>query len=127
MKDYGIITLQISIDRVPLFNRKKISMHPIVAIIASLPLSMRFKRKYMFLVGMWAETGKFRSRIFLKPFLESLQTLGTESTLISCFYSFLGFYLPPKDLSQKLSIWCKIIVLSWHSNIKGLNDTLIDL
>jgi hypothetical protein len=85
-------------------------MHPIVIIIILLLLSMKFKWKYMF--GMWTETEKPRSRIFLKLFLELLQTLETEGTLISCFYSFPGFYLPPKDLSQKLHIWYKIIVLS---------------
>jgi hypothetical protein len=100
MKDYGVITLQIGIDGVPLFNRKKISMHPIVAIIASLPLSIKFKWKYMFLVGMWAGTGKPRNRIFLKPFLESLQTLGTEGKLISCFYISRFLFASKRSISE---------------------------
>ena len=59
-------------------------MWPIVAMNASLPPNIRFKRKHMFLVGLWVGSGKPYMKTFLKPFISEFNECYKHGMFLFC-------------------------------------------
>eukprot|EP00733_Pompholyxophrys_punicea_P000234 Pompholyxophrys_punicea_v1_NODE_47_length_4460_cov_14.923496.p2 type:complete len:205 gc:universal NODE_47_length_4460_cov_14.923496:851-237(-) len=66
------ISLTFNTDGVPLFKSTKMSVWPIYAVINELPPSMRFKRQYMLLCGLWFGSEKPHMNCFLNSFVSRI-------------------------------------------------------
>jgi hypothetical protein len=79
--------LQLGIDGVPFMKKGKLAMWPIVAVNATLPPNIRFKRRNMFLFGLWVG-GKPKMTTFLKPFVSDFEKHYKEGIIfLNCVFS----------------------------------------
>jgi hypothetical protein len=66
---------------VPIFAKSGVGMYPIVGITSNLPPNERFKKKNMFLLGLWVGNHHPDMNMFLQPFLQHFKRLAESGQI----------------------------------------------